>query len=147
MPSPLLWSRAYQATGKIQITLLPIANSFRFPGTSNYVYTIDVKSLYTVVHNDDALLALMHFLNKRPVLQPPNQTLVRLAELVLTLNIFSFNGNFYRQTGGVAMGSHLGPSYACLFTGHVEEQIFAQYTGTKPALYKRYRWQCGCHFR
>ena len=36
------------------------------------------------------------------------------------------------------MGSRLGPNYACLFMGHVEEQIFAQYTGTKPALYKRY---------
>ena len=36
------------------------------------------------------------------------------------------------------MGSRLGPNYACLFVGHVEEQIFVQYTGTKPALYKRY---------
>ena len=36
------------------------------------------------------------------------------------------------------MGSRLGPNYACLFMGHIEEQIFAQYTGTKPALYKRY---------
>ena len=100
--------------------------------------TMDVKSLYTIIPNDDGLLALTHFLNKRPVLQPPTHTLVRLAELVLTLNTFSFNGNFYRQTGGVAMGSRLAPSYACLFIGHVEEQILAQYTGTKPALYKRY---------
>ena len=118
--------------------MLRIADSFRFPGTSNYAFTMDVKSLYTVIPNGDGLLALTHFLNKRPVLQPPTHTLVRLAELVLTLNTFSFNGNFYRQTGGVAMGSRLGPNYACLFMGHVEEQIFAQYTGTKPALYKRY---------
>ena len=118
--------------------MLRIADSFRFPGTSNYVFTMDVKSLYTVIPNGDGLLALTHFLNKRPVLQPPTHTLIRLAELVLTLNTFSFNGNFYRQTGGVAMGSRLGPNYACLFMGHVEEQIFAQYTGTKPALYKRY---------
>ena len=44
----------------------------------------------------------------------------------------------YRQTGGVAMGSRLGPNYACLFMGHSEEQIFDQYTGMKPAPYKRY---------
>ena len=118
--------------------MLRIADSFRFPGTSNYVFTMDVKSLYTVIPNGDGLLALTHFLNKRPVLQPPTHTLVRLAELVLTLTTFSSNGNFYRQTEGVAMGSRLGPNYACLFMGHVEEQIFAQYTGTKPALYKRY---------
>ena len=108
--------------------MLYIANSF----------TMDVKSLYTVIPNGDGLLALMHFLNKRLVLQPPTHTLVRLAELVLTLNTSSFNGNFYRQSGGVAMGSRLGPNYACLFMGHVEEQILSQYTGTKPALYKRY---------
>ena len=36
------------------------------------------------------------------------------------------------------MGSRLGPNYACLFMGHIEEQIFEQYTGTVPALYKRY---------
>ena len=118
--------------------MLRIADSFRFPGTFNYVFTMDVKSLYTVIPNGDGLLALTHFLNKRQVLQPPTHTLVRLAELVLTLNTFSFNGNFYRQTGGVAMGSRLGPNYACLFMGHIEEQIFDQYTGTKPALYKRY---------
>ena len=118
--------------------MLRIADSFRFPGNFNYVFTMDVKSLYTVIPNGDGLLALTHFLNKRPILQPPTHTLVRLAELVLTLNTFSFNGNFYRQTGGVAIGSRLGPNYACLFMGHIEEQIFDQYTGTKPVLYKRY---------
>ena len=118
--------------------MLRMADSFRFPGNFNYVFTMDVKSLYTVIPNGDGLLALTHFLNKRPILQPPTHTLVRLAELVLTLNTFSFNGNFYRQTGGVAMGSRLGPNYACLFMGHIEEQIFDQYMGTKPALYKRY---------
>ena len=102
--------------------MLRIVDSFRFPGTSNYVFTMDVKSLYTVIPNGDGLLALTHFLNKRPVLQPPTHTLVRLAELVLTLNTFSFNGNFYRQTGGVAMESRLGTNYACPFMGHVGER-------------------------
>lgn len=36
------------------------------------------------------------------------------------------------------MGSQLGPNSACLFMGHIEEQIFVQYTGAKPYLYKRY---------
>jgi len=81
--------------------MLDIANSFRFSGTYNYVFTMYIKSLYTVIPNNDGLLALTHFLNKRTELQPPTHTLVRLAELVLTLNIFSFNGDYYQQTGGV----------------------------------------------
>ena len=104
--------------------MLDIAHSFRFSGTHNYVFTMDIKSLYTVIPNNDGLLALIHFLNKRTELQPPTHTLVRLAELVLTLNTFSFNSDYYQQTGGVAMGSRFGPNYACLFVGHIEEQIF-----------------------
>ena len=120
--------------------MLDIAQSFRYPSfnSNRFVFTTDIKSLYTVIPNNDGLEALQHFLNKQSVLDPPTQTLVRLAELVLTLNSFTFNGSHYQQTGGVAMGSKFGPNYACLFVGHIEEQIFLQYPGSKPDLYKRY---------
>ena len=36
------------------------------------------------------------------------------------------------------MGSKMGPNYACLFVGFIEEQISQQYTGTVPQLHKRY---------
>ena len=36
------------------------------------------------------------------------------------------------------MGSKMGPNYACLFVGYVEEQIGQQYTGTVPRLCNRY---------
>ena len=61
-----------------------------------------------------------------------------MAELILTLDTFEFNGEFYKQTGGVAMDSRLGPNYSFLFVGHVEERMLSSYTGTKPDLYKRY---------
>ena len=105
---------------------LQIFKDFRFNPASpgkGFLYTMDIKSLYTVIPNDDGLQALAYFLNKRPVLDPPTSTLTRLAELVLTLNAFTFEGEYYRQIGGVAMGSKMGPNYACLFVGYVEEQI------------------------
>ena len=46
-----------------------------------------------------------------------------MAELVLTLNSFEFSGEFYKQTGVVAMGSRLGLNYACLFVGYVEAWV------------------------
>ena len=52
---------------------------------------------------------------------------IRLAELVLTLNNFSFDGEHYQQISGVAMGTKMG---ANLFVGYVEQQILEQYTGT-----------------
>ncbi|KAJ8022712.1 hypothetical protein HOLleu_37689 [Holothuria leucospilota] len=36
------------------------------------------------------------------------------------------------------MGTKMGPSVACLTMGHFEEQLFSQYTGSHPFLYKRY---------
>ena len=46
---------------------------------------MDIKSLYTVIPNNDGLQALKYHLNLRPEQQPPTHTLVRLAELVLNL--------------------------------------------------------------
>ena len=60
------------------------------------------------------------------------QALLRLAELVLTLNCFSFAGNYYKQINGVAN----------LFVGYVEHQFFNQYNGPKPELYGRYIDDC-----
>ena len=57
---------------------------------------------------------------------------------MLTLNAFTFNGDFYQQIGGVSMGSKLGPNYACFFVGYVEEGIPSQYHGFVPQLHKRY---------
>ena len=99
---------------------------------------MDVKSLYTVIPNDCGLQALAYFLDKRDIKEPSTPTLTRLAELVLTLNSFSFNNEYYLQLGGVAVGSRMGPNYACLFVGYVEQQIREQYTGFIPQLHKRY---------
>ena len=43
---------------------------------------------YTVIPNGEGLLALKHFFDQRTVKEPKSETLLRLAELVLTLNCF-----------------------------------------------------------
>jgi len=53
--------------------------------------------------------------------EPPTHTLTRSAELVLTLNAFSFTDQTYRQIGGVAMGTKMGPNYACFLVGFIED--------------------------
>ena len=68
---------------------------------------MDITSLYTVIPNDEGLRALKHFFDQRTVKEPSSETLLRLAELVLTLNCFSFGGNYYKQTNGVAMGTKM----------------------------------------
>ena len=68
--------------------------------------------------------------------EPPTNTLICLAELVLQKNFFSFSGSFYVQKSGATMGSNLGCSFACLFVSYQEEKIFQSYQGPIPELFK-----------
>ena len=120
---------------------LSIFDSFSFDesdASPRFLFSMDITSLYTVIPNDGGLQALAFYLDQRTVRDPPTNTLIRLAELVLTLNAFSFNGQYFRQIGGVAVGSKMGPNYACLFVGFIEGQIRTRYTGLVPQLHKRY---------
>eukprot|EP00061_Rhincodon_typus_P006321 g26853.t1 len=53
-----------------------------------------------IVSTMDGLRALRFFLQQMPELYPTTTTLLRLAELVLTLNNFSFNSLIYFRSGG-----------------------------------------------
>ena len=73
---------------------LSIFDSFTFDASDQrpcFLFTMDVKSLSTGSPNDGGLQALTYFLDQRTVKEPSKHTLVRLAELVLTLNAFSFD--------------------------------------------------------
>ena len=53
-------------------------------------------------------------------------------------------GENYKQIGGVEIGSNLGPNYAGLFVGYVEECMMTEYSGIKPELNKRYMDNVAC---
>eukprot|EP00061_Rhincodon_typus_P014959 g42362.t1 len=80
-----------------------------------------VQSLYTCIPHADGLKGLRFFLSRGPDQSHSTDTLIHLAELVLTLNNFSFNSSHFLQTKAVTMGTRMGPSYACLFVGYVEQ--------------------------
>jgi hypothetical protein len=50
-----------------------------------------------------------------------DEAILRLFRHVLTSSFFSFNGQFYEQTDGVAMGSPLSPVIANYFMEYFEE--------------------------
>ena len=121
---------------------LEIFRNFNFSGENKIIFTVDITSLYTVIPNNEGLQALKYFFNQRPIKKPSSETLLRLAELVLTLNCFSFGDNYCKQIIGVAMGTKMGPSYANLFVGFIENKFFSNYHGPKPDLCKRYIDDC-----
>eukprot|EP00061_Rhincodon_typus_P007726 g29712.t1 len=68
--------------------------------------------LSTASNLADGLRAFGFFLDQRPEQFPSNTALLHLAELVLSLNNFSFNSFHFCQVEGVVMSTHMGPSYA-----------------------------------
>ena len=76
---------------------LQIFQELNFLGQDNLIFTMDITSLYTVIPNGKGVLGLKHFFDQRTVKEPKSETLLRLAELVLTLNCFSFGDNFFKQ--------------------------------------------------
>ena len=122
---------------------LQICHDFNFLGEDELIFTMDITSLYTVIPNGEGLLALKHFFDLHTVKEPSSATLLRLAELVLTLNCFSFADSYYKpQINGVTMGTKMGPSYSNLFVGYIEHKFFNQYNRPKPELYRHYIDDC-----
>ena len=88
--------------------------------------TADVSSLYTNNPHNEGIQACNNALNTRPDPTPPTNQLIRLLELVLTLNNFQFNGQDYLQIEGTAMGTPVAPSYANIYMGEIETKIMQQ---------------------
>ena len=123
---------------------LEIFRNFNFSGENKIIFTMDITSLYTVIPNNEGLPALMikYFFNQCPIKKPSSETLLRLAELVLALNCFSFGDKYYKQINGVALGTKMGPRYANLSVGFTENKFFSNNHGPEPDLYKRYIDDC-----
>ncbi|XP_072030155.1 uncharacterized protein [Amphiura filiformis] len=118
---------------------LRILQDFKFndPGP-RYLFTMDISSLYTSLPHDLCMTALNHYFTQRQDKSISTDILLRLCELVLTNNEFHFNGDFFRQTKGIAMGSRIGSGVACLTMGYIERTMLSQYDGPTPVFYKRY---------
>jgi len=117
-------SQIFTVVRQRQSTRTSNFRDFIFLGEDKLIFTKDITSLYTVIPNGEGLPTLKHFFYLRAAKEPSSETLLRLAELVLTLNCFSFADSYFKEINGVAMGTKMGPSYANLFVGYIENQFF-----------------------
>ena len=105
-----LSSELYHLTLRKAEHALEIFRDLNFLDQNKFIFTMDITSLYIVVPSDEGLRALKHFFDQRTVWEPCSETLLRLAEIVLTLSCFPFGGNYYKQTNGVTMGTKWDPA-------------------------------------
>ncbi|CAJ0958196.1 unnamed protein product [Ranitomeya imitator] len=84
----------------------------------------DVESLYTSIRHEDGSRAVKFFLETSNMEAEMVTFVLELLQFVLTHNFFLFKGSFFLQLQGTAMGASCSPSYANLFLGLWERDLF-----------------------
>lgn len=98
--------------------------------------TGDVVALYTNMTFDRTLATTRAALHKHPCRHRPDDHLLRLLELTMTNNDFQFDGEYYLQTCGMAMGKTYAPSLADIYMEDFDER--AHHYHIVPELYYRF---------
>ena len=99
--------------------------------------TLDVDSLYTNIDNEAGLTAVR---SKMVSVQDPNlpiDQIIQLLDLCLSNNDFEFDGKFYLQIHGTAMGKLFAPNYANIFMAQWEGEALAK-SPLQPLIYLRF---------
>ena len=91
--------------------------------------SFDVVSLYTNITHDLGLKAIEYWLDKHTTTNErfSKQFILEAITLVLKENTFHFDGKFYRQIQGTAMGTKMAPTYATLVMGYLESILYTKY--------------------
>lgn len=110
------------------------------PKEDTILVTLDVRSLYTNIPNNEGLEAIKSYFRSRaaPGDQILSKVICTFLTLILTLNNFVFNGENYVQTNGASMGTKCAPTYASLFMGRFEERHILPRIRDRVLLYVRY---------
>ncbi|CAN7948048.1 unnamed protein product [Ixodes hexagonus] len=104
----------------------------------SFLVTLDPSPLYTNIPHDDGIAALVEAYEPRRSSDAPDaHTIAMISRLVLELNSFEFNDQFFLQISGTAMGTKMSPNYANIFMASIESKFLGRHH-LKPAFYKRY---------
>ena len=93
--------------------------------------SFDVKSLFTNVPVKGAMRAIELAIKDIPTEEftLPKPHFLKLVELCLDFQAFSFGGEEFAQVNGLAMGSPLSPVAACLYLETLEKEHFEEIMG------------------
>lgn len=104
---------------------------------NSLLVTLDVESMYTNIDNKDGLQAVLNCFRSNPDPKRPDLEILELLKLSLVNNDFEFNGKWYLQISGTAMGKKFAPSYANIFMAEWEKEVFKR-CNYLPLVYLRF---------
>ena len=114
-----------------------------FPSQQKNVFlaTMDVKSLYTNIDQEEGAQACKEHLDKRTNKSFTSELIKRLILIVLRCNTMIFQNRFFHQIKGTAMGTPMAVNFANLFMGKFEREMLLAYKSQfklQPAVWLRY---------
>ena len=112
------------------------SNKYTFPLTCFYLPWTQI-ALYTNIDIAEGLQAVKNVFCKYTDITRPDKELLQLLDINLTRNDFEFNGEFFLQTKGTAMGKRFAPAYANIFMAEWEMTALAS-CSKKTLHYYRY---------
>ena len=98
----------------------------------------DILSLYTSIPNNEGIAATKKGYDSYIHKTLPTKIIRTFLALILTLNNFVFNSNFYLQIKGCAMGTICAPAYANIFMAEFEQKYIYPLIKDKSILFLRY---------
>jgi len=108
---------------------------------NNLMVSSDVKSLFTNVPVDEALLIIRNKLEHDETLKLRTflsvESIMELLTLCLKTTYFSYEDHFYQQNDGAAMGSPISPVMANIYMEFFEQEAITS-AQTKPDIWLRY---------
>ena len=109
--------------------------------------SFDVVSLFTNVPLEESInLAVDYIFRGSPNIKTNRNDLKKLFVFATSQTHFLFNGTYYDQVDGVAMGSPVAPVLANLFMGHHEKTWLESQNGSSVVYYRRYVDDIFCLF-
>ena len=103
--------------------------------------SLDVESLFTNIPLEETINNIINdlFLTTDKVHNFEREELKQLLTFAAYESFFIFDGEYYTQIDGVAMGSPLGPTLANAFLCHFEKKLLSECpVEFLPSVYKRY---------
>ena len=146
-------SESYRVSEYIDFHLKPVANKHPsyIKDTGDFIsklrevkapkdsllVTLDIDSLYTNIKTDYGLESVKKMFDKHPNSLRPDKEILELLQLCLENNDFQFNGKWYLQTSGTAMGKKFAPNYANIDMAIFEEAALEK-AKKKPLVFYRF---------
>ena len=114
-----------------------------------FMVSFDVESLFANIPLEECIDLVVNYISEgNPDLKLSESELRSLFTVATAQTHFLFNGSFYDQIDGVAMGSPLAPVLANIFMGHHEKLSLENlnFQGSEILFYRRYVDDTFCLF-